>query len=246
MKHGLLIAALGLFIAAPFSGASAQIEFDLNELATGQALLNINATEQQSVDQDELRASLQYIAEGTDQTALQNEVNKAVAKALDTIKKSKNVEHETDQYYVYMVNRNNEKITDQTKWRAQQGITLSGKNADEILILAGKLQETGFKMNGLNYYLSSEKHQETTDAMLKTALIKLQKRAKEAARALGKSDAQLIEIDAQGGGNISPPMYAARAERMMADSSSQIAKPSAAPGKTDVSLTVSARALLLP
>jgi len=68
-------------------------------------------------------------------------------------------------------------------------------------------------------------------------------KADRAARALGKSSAELLEINVDMGGFQQPQMM--RAMSMGAEmASSKMDAPVAAPGQSDITLTVSARAML--
>ena len=70
--------------------ASAQNQFNLNELGDGQLILNLSASEQTSVQQDTLNVLMQYTAQGRDSTALQDEVNQAMREALAILEKTNN------------------------------------------------------------------------------------------------------------------------------------------------------------
>ena len=99
-------------------------------------------------------------------------------------------------------------------------------------------------MGGLYYSLSPARYEEYADSLMTAALVKLQDKAERAASALGRSQAQMIEVNLNGSQN-----YYARgpvpmaASREMAESFSA---PVAEPGKTQVSVNVSARALISP
>src|SRR5690606_28829552 len=109
-----------------------------------------------------------------------------------------------------------------------------------LLELAGQLQSQGFTLNNLNYSLSSERYEEVTDSLMTAALAKLQNRADQAAEALGKNSAELIEVNINGGQNI---YYRAQPMMMEMAADASFSNPVAEPGKSQVSLSVSARAL---
>jgi predicted secreted protein len=224
---------------------SAQNNFDLDELDDGQLLLNLSASEETEVDQDTLNASLQIVVQGRDRVAAQNEVNAAMTKALEYLEQSSGVEYSTQQYHVYTVEAGRPSRSDieNPVWRAQQSIQLNSKDSTTLLELAGQLQSQGFTLNNLSYSLSSERYEEVSDSLMAAALVKLQNRASQAAEALGKSKAEMIEVNINGSQN----MYF-RAQPMMMEmaADSGFSNPVAEPGKTQVSLSVSARALVSP
>jgi uncharacterized protein len=248
LSHILLAASFVAFSALP---ARAQ-NTDIAALRDGETILNISATERQQVEQDMLMASLSVTVDGQNPTALQDQVNRAMKKALDTARTYKDVQTSTQQYYVYQyeipqpqpVENKGTQSERKMIWRATQSLDLRGKNSDALLDLAGQLQADGLQMSGLSYYLSTEKMEEATDRMMDAALAKLQKRANEAAASLKKSSASLVEVTVNEGGNYYPvPMMAMKGAEMAQDS---MQAPQAASGMSELNLTVSARALLKP
>ncbi len=241
--RALLVFALLLIAPAP---AFAQIEDPIFKLDENESLLHISATETREVDQDLLMASLRIEVEDADNKKVQNDINTAMAKALDKTKKFKNVKAITRQYNVHSYDKNGGKknLPRRIVWKGQQSLTLKSKNADELLELAGEIQAAGFVMGGLNYTLSPEVAAKIQDEMLEAALKKLTARAQRAAKALGKSKAELKEINAQG--NHRPqPVYAQRGMVQMEMSApAKMAAPVASPGETTLTMNVSAKALL--
>lgn len=230
----------------PFSApAIAQVEDPIFKLDQSESLLHINATEQREVDQDLLVANLRIESENADNTVVQNEVNTAMAEALELAKDYENVKAITRGYNVHKYDRNagkRDRARDMV-WKAQQSVELKSKNAEQLLELAGKIQGAGFVMGGLNYTLSPEKAAEIQDEMLEAALEKLQSRAMRAAKALGKTEAELKEINTQGNYIPQPRMMRGQME-MMSVASDAMATPVASPGETTITMNVSAKALL--
>lgn len=235
------------FAAIMLSPALAQAQCGgtdaLLELPEGQAIMSITATERSTVEQDLLIANLSYVVEKNDAKEVQNEINEAMTKALSTAKKVEEVKASTGSYQVYetTVPRTKEK-----KWRGSQTITLKSKDADALLELAGKLQDMKLTMNGLNYTLDPDTAAEMQDNMMEAALVKLQTRANRAAKALGKSSAELRDVSTQGSAPPIPMPHMARGAMMMADAEMAMATPVASAGETTLILTVSARAILKP
>lgn len=213
-------------------------------LPDGQVILNISATERREVEQDLLIATLAYNAKNKNSRELQNEINTAMAKALETVKKEKSVKVNTGAYQVYEYH---EPRTKEKKWRGSQTITIKSKDTEKILELAGKLQNMGLNMNGLTYALSPDTAVDIKDSMMEDALEQLQTRADRAAKALGKSSAELRDVNVEGGHvPYARPHYRGRAMDMEMAESAAMAAPVAASGDTTLTLSVSARALLKP
>jgi len=225
--------------------AIAQNQFDLSELDDGELILNLSATEMVSVVQDTLNVSMRYTAQGRDTTDLQDEVNEIMREAMNILEDTNNIDYSIEQYHVYNVpgRPNSRNDLENPVWRAQQGIQMQSMNSEALLVVTARLQEAGLIINNLNYSLSSEKYEEISDSLMGAALVKLQARADEIADILNKDEANLIEVNINGGQqgffeNRSAMAMSARA----ADSA--MAVPVAEPGETRVNMTVSARALL--
>ncbi len=235
----ILLAALLLFL--PLS-ANAQDYKTLLDIPEGATLVSLSATERVEVEQDLLIANLRFEAENASPKELQDQINKIMKKAVDEAKKVKSVKVSTQQYYVHEYRR--DKHAPRT-WRGNQGLQIKGKVADELLELTGKLQEMGLSMNGLSYSVSPELLEETRENLLEETLIKLQSKAARTAKALGKSKADLLQVNvSMGGGHYAQPQMMrgmAHAEMAM---DSKMAAPVAAPGQSNITLTVSAQALV--
>lgn len=215
----------------------------LTHLEKNQALLHISATKNKEVEQDVLIASLRYEATNLDVKELQNTINATMQKAIKELKTDDALEISNGQYYV---NKQQNKLSREITWTAQQTINLKSKKSESVQQAAGKLQNMGFVMNNLSYQLSIEKAQETQDKLMEDALSSLQKKALRAAKALGKNEAQLKEITVQNQGGAYPMHREHFARGMVSMAADSAAAPIANPGKTNISLTVSAKAILKP
>lgn len=225
--------------------ANAQYRDPVFELDGNDSLLHISATESREVDQDLLIANLRIEVEDSNNKLVQNQINKAMKSALDLAKKYGDVKAITRGYNVHQYDKNGGKrnMPRNMVWKGSQSLQLKSKNSEELLELAGKIQEIGFLMGGLNYTLSPDVAAKIQDEMLEVALEKLSARAQRAAKALGKKDAELKEINTQG--NYNPqPVYARGAKMEMMSMSADIAPPVASPGETTITMTVNAKALL--
>ncbi len=235
-----ILTALVLFIAVP---AKAQVEDTILALPDGQVILSISATERKEVEQDLLVATLAYNAVNKDSRELQNEINTAMRQAVETANKVEGVKVNTGAYNVY---ERTEPRTKEKKWHGSQSMTIKSKDSEAILELAGKLQDMKLNMNGLSYTLDPKTAVSVQDSLMEDALKQLQTSANRAAKALGKSSAELRDVNVQGG-NVPYARVQHRGAMMMADmAESKMAAPVAAAGETTLTLTVTARAILKP
>lgn len=244
MRHFTSYAFLtALVLVLPFSSAKAQSDDPILSLPEGQAILSISATERKEVEQDLLVATLSFKAEDLKAVKVQNDINEKMAEAVKKAKKVDTVKVNTGSYQVYERTNNR---TNTTKWHGSQSLTLKSKDAADILELVGELQAMGLTSNGLNYTLAPETSVTIQDSLMEDALKQLQDRANRAAKALGKSGAELREINVSGGGIPYQSKVYARSNMMMSADSVEMAAPVAEAGEDTITLTVNARAVLLP
>lgn len=249
MKRASLVLALSM-LALPVTASIAKAELDLPPAGT--TIINFSATEKRTMPQDLLIASLRIEAEDkNDSGAVQKQINEAMKKALDLAKADNAFKVSTGSYSVYkydnpvIVNRATGEHKNNPIWKGSQTIEIQSKDATKLLDTVGKIQEMGFAMNNLSYTLSPEVVDKVRDELMVEALKKLTAKAKVVAETLGKAKVDLVDVHVDAGGPITP-MYKnmmARAEIAMA-ADAAMPPPVAEAGETDVSLTVTARALI--
>lgn len=237
-----LIPILAFLSFVPFT-LHAQDMPNILTMPSGEALLHISATEQQDVAQDLLISNLRYETQNNESAQVQNEINTAMKDALSMAETFKSVKVETRQYNIHKttIPRTKEQV-----WRGSQGLTIKSTDAESVLNLTGKLQEHGFIASNLSYAISPKRAADIKDNMMEAALVKLQARAQRAAKALGKTTAELVEVNVQGGHVPSPVSMYRGVHMEMASMKSDMAPPVASPGETTLSLSVSAKAVLKP
>jgi predicted secreted protein len=231
--------------------AAAQQDNGLSLPPEGSTVINFTATESRSMPQDLLVASLRIeVDDKSSPATVQKKINEAMTKALDLAKKESAFKVSTGAYSVYKFDHNI--ITDQrtgesktdSVWRGAQSIDIESKDSAKLLDVVGKIQEMGFAMNNLSYTLSPEVLEKTRDELMVAALRKLTAKADVVAKTLGKTKAELVDVNVDTGGPVQPMYKAmmARGEAMAMDAA--MPAPVAEAGETDVTLSVSARALI--
>lgn len=219
----------------------------------GQTIVNFSATERRSMPQDLLVASLRIeVDDKKDPGAVQKKINEAMTKALAQVKGEAEFKVSTGSYSVYkydhrvIVNEKTGEGRDESVWRGSQTIDIESKNATKLLDAVGKVQGLGFAMNNLAYTLSQDVMEKTRDELMVEALKKLSAKAEIVAKTLGKSGVELVDVNIDTGGPVMPMYKAMMGRAEVAMASDAMAPPVAEAGETDVTLTVSARALLKP
>jgi predicted secreted protein len=242
-----------LLLGFLFLPMAAQAQDGLNLPPEGTTIINLSATEKRTMPQDLLIASLRIeLDEGTP-LEIQKKINESMAKALDLAKKEPAFKVSTGAYSVYkydhpiVINVKTGEQKMEPRWRGSQTIDIESKDSTKLLDAVGKIQEIGFAMNNLAYTLSPEVMDKVRDELMVEALKKLTAKADIVAKTLGKSKADLVEVNVDAGGPVYPmhKVMMARQEMSM-DAGAPMAAPVAEAGETDVSLTVSARALIKP
>lgn len=245
----LLLPVLFSLLAVHPAMAQEKISFP----AAGETMLNLAATEHSIITQDLLTASLRIEKDNADAVALQAAINQTMKEVLEITKAAANVKTSTGHYYVYQFTPQHpaplhqpdmpEQAPPAPLWKGSQSLTLQATDAQALLELAGQLQKKGMVIDNLSYSLSPEKTEEAKDSLMEAAIAKVKAKADRAAKALGKNNATLIEItvDAHDMPSHQPVMMRAMA---MDGAMEKMEAPSAEPGETTISLTVSARAVL--
>lgn len=212
-------------------------------LPEGQTLVSLSVTERMDVTQDTLHASVRIEQQDKDARAVQSKVNAAAAGALEAAKKFPTVKTSTGYYSVYQTYTDPNNPRSVKTWHGSQSIQLESKDAQALLELFGQLQEKGFAADNLSYSLSIQKSDEIRESLMEKALIRAKAKAERAAKGLGKSSAELVQVDVDNTeDNFQPPIMA---RAMMANAKeASFDAPVAAASETTVALTVKVRAVV--
>jgi predicted secreted protein len=230
--HKILIAcfAFTAFIA------SHAVAADAVEVKQEDVYVNISTTETEAVQCDILTSNLYFEAEDSDSAKVQGAINAKIAQALAAVKLIPRLAMSTEQYSVYQADVPQKSKETKKVWRGSQGLSIKGSDTEALLKLTGELQGMGFLTSGLSYSLSSQKADETRDAMLDKAIDKLNKKAEQIAAKFGKSKVEFTSI------SIDNPPQALMTPVFKTSAFS--AAPRAEPGFVDVTLTVFGSAVL--
>ncbi|GAB4164689.1 MAG: hypothetical protein Tsb006_4280 [Rickettsiaceae bacterium] len=216
---------------------------DDNQQAKG-TLLNLSVSEFTEVKEDLLIANLRFETDGPNQKVVQNKINSIMKKAINEAKKFNKLAFSTEQYSVYKYyqpKKQGEKV--EPVWHGSQSIVISGSASDDILKLTGMLQDMGLAVNSLGYSVSAEKREEVRDSLMEKAVEKLMKKAGRVAKALGKTDIKVvnINIDSDTYRPFPAVQFSMRASAM---DKTEAVTPVASPGQSQVSMAVSATILI--
>lgn len=231
-----VLCLLPLCFSAP---AAAQ---ELTLLPEGQTLISLSVTERLDVPQDTLSASLRIEAQDKSATEVQSKVNAAVSSALALSKKFSTVKTSTGYYSVYQSYSDPNNPRSVKTWHGSQSLDLEGKDAQSLLELTGKLQEQGFALNNLSYSLSIAKSDEVRESLLEQALQRAKAKAERAAKGLGKSSVELVQVDVDNSEESAMPVRM-RSMAVASAKAESFDAPVASAGESTVTLTVRVRAI---
>lgn len=237
MKKQLIKTIIFLFMANPFC-VLASIQKD--QLIEG-TILNISAIKTVEVENDLLTASLRFETEEKNPKDVQSKINQVMNKSIDMAKKYNKINISTEQYSVYQfyVRKKDEQ---KVMWRGSQTIVISGKSYEDILEITGKLQEMGLVVNNLSYSISNETREEIRDSLIESVVEKLMKKAQRVSKAIGKENIKIIDmnIDDSAISTFSEARFSLSSDSF----SSKMIAPVAASGKSQISVTGSAKILI--
>ena len=197
-------------------------------------VLHLSQTAERNVIRDLLRAELRVEETGADPAAIQPEINRRMAAALDRAHQVQGVRVETGSYGV----GEERPQTGPSRWRGSQSIILTGKDIDSLLKLAGALQSDGLIMSSLTFEASTETVRGAEEDLTAEALAALDRRAASIAgrmhlTVVGYRDLHVGNAETEGGRPI--PRFAAMA-----------AAPVAEPGQATIRVTIEAELQLAP
>jgi predicted secreted protein len=224
---------LAVLISAPAIGAEPASERD-----TGWTVLHLSETAEKPVRRDRLRADLRVEATAPDAVRAQTDVNRRMAVAVERAKALSGLQIQTGGYSIYQERPQNAPA----RWRASQGLVLTGRDPAPLLQLVGELQGDGMLIGGLSFELAAETAKTVQDELTEQALARLRERAEKVAGQMGLSLARFRDVRVGNAmGDRRPPI----AMRAVAAEAAQAAAPAVAePGDAVVQVTVEADILL--
>ncbi len=216
--------------AAVFASAHALAQ-DADQHLT---VLHLSQTAERSVIRDLLRIELRVEETGPDARSVQAAINRRMAAALDRVRQVQGVRVETGSYNVAEERPEN----GPARWRGSQSVTLTGKDADSMLKLAGALQSDGLSTSTLAYDVAPETVRGAEEDLTAEALAELDHRAASIADRMHLAVLRFRDVrvgNAETGGR-PVPRFSAMA----------MAAPVAEPGEAMVRVTIEADLLLGP
>lgn len=188
------LVALALIAAAPACAQSPMMEHH-HPHEDSLTRVRLVETAQRTVRQDRLRAILRAEVTGPDARRVQAEINRRMTAAVERAKAAASIKVETGSYSLYEERPPNAALT----WRGQQSLALIGTEFNDVLQLAGELQQTGLVFSGMQFELRPETARAYEDELTNEALKRLRERGEKIAAAM---DMKVIGIREISVGNV--------------------------------------------
>lgn len=195
--------------------------------------INFQVSATKEVGNDTLVAIMYAERNGQQPATLADDVNRAIAWAVEAAKKNDAIKVQTLGYRQEPLYKN-QKITG---WRVRQSIRLESTDAASLSTLVGTLQER-LSVASLEYVLSPDVRAETEDALIAEAIERFERRGKLISEQLGRPAYRIVDLNIITSGPVPMPVRM-RAPAAMAESS-RVAPPTVEPGVQSVTVQVSA------
>lgn len=182
---------------------------------------------EKEVENDVLTAILSASQTGQDTVQLADEVNQAVAWALETAKKQTAVQSRTLGYTTNPVYRD-QRVDG---WQVSQRLELKSKDSKALSSLLGELQ-TKLRIESVNYSISTEVQKATEEQLINEAMDGFKQRAAQVQKNMGRANYRVVRMDIQTAADFPQPYAMAAAEG--ASFSRSVAAPVLEAGKQKV------------
>ena len=226
-----LVILAGLQFVTTSVGAQAMQTYDQVDLSASAA---------KEIENDLLVAVVYAQAQNARQSVAANEVNEAIAWALEQADDVRGVTTQTLQYSSFPQYSSGQRITG---WQARQSLRLQSSDTDALSELLGELQSR-VAIESVNYDVSRATRDAANDELIAEALAQFNRRASLIAQELGRSGYRIVRINiSTSGDNGRPVMYRSRGAEMM---DAAVAAPALDAGVQSVVVNVSGSVELDP
>ena len=219
-------------IAAGFILPAITAAGETHEKTRNRAAFQVEAMRE--IANDWVTARMSVVSEGKDPAAVATAVNKAMAKATKTAKRTPEVVAESAAYVTQPVYDDGKVV----RWRARQELRLESGNVDRLAKLIAELQGNSVQLSSIDFSVRYETRKKLEDELIREALGHFRSRATLVASGMGSKNWSLIELSV-GNSNGQPRrvMMEQRSSSML--SSSKTATPAFEAGTSELRVQVS-------
>jgi uncharacterized protein YggE len=218
-------------------------------IAPAQTVLSLSATGNNTVDPDQIVASLDVQSNAKTASRAQAEVNREMQQALAAVHSLAGVTATTGDYSVFQNSPDNPSgnASSEPVYQASQNLQLSmaaaaGVPPAAFTALVGRLQQQGLLLNTLDGNLSDQGQAAAQAGAINDAIHQIQAQAAAIAATLGEHVGKIKSLNV----NINSPGPILRPAPMMMMAAAAAPPPQAAPGKVTIQANVNATIDLTP
>ena len=230
-RRGLAICcgSVALLACAPLSTASAE------ESREAGRRVSFRVESAREVANDWVRAVVGITAENADSAKLADEVNRAMAWALEQASRAKGVEPKSGGYHTHPVHEDGRL----RRWRASQDLILESADPKALTELVGALQSR-LQLRSFEFSVSPGKQREVEEELVVEVLAAFRARAELVRENLGAGGYEIDQVSIDTGGH-SPPVVM---RHMEARTMSAVAPPAVEGGSSRLTVAVNGSIVL--
>lgn len=199
--------------------------------------ITLSITSETRAPRDLLIANLYARSEGPSLEAGTADVNRSIAAALETARKTSEVIVQTEEYQTEPSYQNQKP----SGWVVQQTIRLESRQPERLTRLLGELQKS-LKLASIDYAVAPETRKAAEDRLISEGLKAFQSRAERVTHDLGRTRYRIIKIDV--GSN--PPPFRTRQSMLRAMATETSPAPQIEAGETNLSISIQGTIELQP
>lgn len=192
--------------------------------------VDLSASAERDVENDLVVAVVYAEVQANEQAAAANDVNEAIAWAIDKSRAARNVASQTMQYSTRPVYANGRRIVG---WVARQSLRLEATDSKALSELLGELQER-VSLGSLSYELSGPARDAVEEELIAEAIDRFNQRAAIVASKLGRADFRLVHLNIGTSTGIRPLQQ----RQLSLAATEDVAAPEIQPGTQTVSVAV--------
>ena len=207
------LASLGLVALAVAMAPTAHAQVAQADTGAG-PVLSLSAQASTEVQQDQVTATYVMELQGDKPGPIQAQVNKVLAAVLAELKSDARLQVSSGSYNTYPHNDRDGKVVG---WRVRAELRAQSADFEAVSQASDKVTER-MPLSSLYFSLSTPARERVERELMKEAADRFHEKARDAAKALGFQDIELLEVEYNHAGTATPMPRGVRAARMEAAS----------------------------
>ena len=233
---------ISILVALSCSIGSAWADSNFTEIKNNETLVNLEATSKKTVENNVAVFDLMFSNKKETSKEISNELNKVSGKVSDITSTYKSIKTSTLSWNAYPMYSQSNKISG---WSGQYSVRLESSKISDLIELTQKLQDQGLVISNTTFKVSDSEKSKYENELTSNAIEQIKIKSDNIKIVMKAANSRIRELTvrADTGFNQPRPMMA-MAKSARADSFSVEASPSMDPGSSEISVTVSATAVI--